>query len=604
MALDEHDLRAWVRQVASGEANRRDFIRAMLGLGLSGPLIAEMLRTHTSALAQEAHVAQRTFTPTKRGGGGTLRLLYWQAPTILNPHFAAGTKDVAASRVVYESLCSIDPDGDFIPVLAEEIPSVENGSRARDGTWTIWRLKRGVVWHDGKPFTADDVIFTWEYATDPATATTTRGGYENIRRIEKLDDHTIKVVYTEPTPRWYISGSGAGGLVLPRHLFAEHTGQNARNAPYNFKPVGTGPYKIVAFKPGDVVLYEINPHYHVANRPFFDTVELKGGGDAVSAARAVLQTGEFDFAWNTQIDKDVMERLELQGRKGAFRMFPGTSVEHIRLNRTDPWTEVDGERSSVKVPHPFFTDPLVRQAYAAAVDRRAIAEQLYGAAGQPTSNFLNAPQQFESPNTHWEFDLEKAAQLLEQAGWKRGRDSMRVKDGRRMKVLFQSSANLVRQKTQAIVKKALERIGIEVELKAVPANVFFASDPGNLDTFSHFYADMQLVSDSLGFDPQGPMRFFVSWEIAQKANNWAGRNVVRWANAEYDRLWKQAETELDPIKRATLFIRMNDLLIEDVVVIPMVWRQEVSAVSHTLRGMALSPWDSILWDLAFWYREA
>jgi peptide/nickel transport system substrate-binding protein len=342
----------------------------------------------------------------------------------------------------------------------------------------------------------------------------------------------------------------------------------------------------------------------VPNRPFFDTVELKGGGDATSAARAVIQNGEFDFASIGQIDKDVMERLAQQGRKGMFRFTAGGFVENIQLNRTDPWTEVDGERSSVQVPHPFFTDHQVRQAFALAVDRRTIAEQLYGAAGQPTSNVLNAPRQFASPNTRWEFDLEKAAQLLEQAGWTRGRDGMRVKDGRRMQVLFQSSANPVRQKTQAIVKKALERIGIEVELKAVPANVFFASDPGNLDTFSHFYADMQLVSNSLGFDPQGPMRFFVSWEIAQKANNWAGRNVVRWANAEYDRLWKQAETELDPIKRATLFIRMNDLLIEDVVVIPVVWRQEVSAVSHTLRGMALSPWDSILWDLAFWYREA
>jgi len=601
MAPDEHVLRTWVRQVATGEASRRDFIRAMLGLGLSGPLIAEMLATHTSAMAQGTRVAQRPFTPARRGGGGKLRLLYWQAPTLLNPHFAAGTKDVAASRVVYEPLFSIDPEGDFIPILAEEIPSVERGGRARDGTWTIWRLKRGVVWHDGKPFTADDVIFTWEYATDPATATTTRGGYENIRHIDKLNDHTIKVVFTNPAPRWYESGRGQ---ILPRHLFAEYRGQDARNAPYNLKPVGTGPYKIVEFKPGDVVLYEINPRYHVPNRPFFDSVELKGGGDATSAARAVIQTGEFDFAWNTQIDKDVMERLEQQGRKGSFRMFPGTSVEHIRLNRSDPWTEVDGERSSVKAPHPFFSDHQVRQACAAAVDRWAIAEQLYGAAGQPTSNFLNAPPGVQSPNTRWEFDLEKAAQLLEQAGWKRGRDGIRLKDGRRMKVLFQSSANQVRQKTQAIVKKALERIGIEVELKAVPANVFFASDPGNPDTFSHFYGDMQLVSNSLGFDPQGPMRFFVSWEIAQKANNWAGRNVVRWANAEYDRLWKQAETELDPVKRAALFIRMNDLLIEDVVVIPMVWRKEVSAFSRTLHGMALSSWDSILWDLAFWYREA
>ena len=172
-----------------------------------------------------------------------------------------------------------------------------------------------------------------------------------------------------------------------------------------------------------------------------------------------------------------------------------------------------------------------------------------------------------------------------------------------MKVLFQTSANQVRQKTQAIVKKALEQIGVEVELKAVPANVFFASDPGNPDTYSHFYADMQMSANSLGFDPQGPMRLFVSWEIAQQANNWSGQNVVRWANAEYDRLWREAATELDPVKRATLFIRMNDLLIEDVVVIPVVWRKQVSAVSHTLRGLALSPWDADLSDLAYWYRE-
>jgi peptide/nickel transport system substrate-binding protein len=600
MAVDEHALRTWARRVATGEADRRGFIRAMLGLGLSGPLIAEMLAAHRPAMAQGTRLAQPTFTPTRRGGGGRLRLLYWNAPTILNAHFAVGARDVAAARVVCEPLYSIAPDGAFIPILAAEIPSVENGGRARDGTWTIWRLKQGVVWHDGKPFTADDVIFTWEFTTDPATATVSRGMYENIRHIDKLDNHTIKVMFTGPTPRWYISG----GQILPKHLFVEYKGQNARNAPYNFKPVGTGPYKIVEFKPGDVALYEINPHYHVPNRPFFDTVELKGGGDATSAARAVIQTGEFDFAWNTQVDKDVMERLEHQGRKGTFRMFPGTSVENIQLNRTDPWTEVDGERSSVKVPHPFFSNHLVRQAFAAAVDRRTIAEQLYGAAGQPTGNFLNAPPQFQSPNTRWEFDVDKAARLLEEAGCKRGSDGIRLKDGRRMKVLFQTSANQVRQKTQAIVKKALEQIGIEVELKAVPSNVYFASDPGNPDTYSHFYADMQMAANSLGFDPQGPMRLFVSWEIAQKANNWAGRNYVRWANAEYDRLWKQAETELDPVKHAALFIRMNDLLIEDVAVIPVVWRQEVSAVSHTLRGMALSPWDSILWDLAFWYREA
>jgi peptide/nickel transport system substrate-binding protein len=99
------------------------------------------------------------------------------------------------------------------------------------------------------------------------------------------------------------------------------------------------------------------------------------------------------------------------------------------------------------------------------------------------------------------------------------------------------------------------------------------------------------------------MRQFVSWEIAQKANNWAGRNVVRWANAEYDRLWQQAKTELDPVTRAALFIRMNDLVIEDVVLIPVVSANQVFAVSQTLRGLALSSWDWSTWKLAYWYRE-
>jgi peptide/nickel transport system substrate-binding protein len=189
------------------------------------------------------------------------------------------------------------------------------------------------------------------------------------------------------------------GLILPKHRFAEYKGHSSRNAPANLKPVGTGPYKIVEFNPGDVALYAINPHYHVPNRPFFDTVELKGGGDATSAARAVIQTDEFDFAWNILVDKDVMERLEQQGRKGKFHTVPGAGVEHIQFNRTDPWTEVEGERSSLKVPHPFLTDLRVRQAYAAAVDRGTVAEQLYTAMDQATGNFLDSPKQFQSPNT-------------------------------------------------------------------------------------------------------------------------------------------------------------------------------------------------------------
>ncbi|MBI4641927.1 MAG: peptide ABC transporter substrate-binding protein, partial [Candidatus Tectomicrobia bacterium] len=530
---------------------------------------------------------------------------WWQAPTILNAHLSSGTKDFDASRVVYEPLAAFNPDGEFAPILAEEIPTLENNGLSRDGKSVTWKLKKGVVWHDGKPLTADDVVFTWEYVADPATAATTSGSYTNIDRIEKLNDHSVKVFFKEPNPFWYDAFFGGRGHILPKHLLTPYKGQESRNAPYNLKPVGTGPYKIVEFKPGDVVRYEINMQYHVPNRPFFDTVELKGGGDATSAARAVMQTGEFDFAWNMQVEKDILEQLERQGGKGKVSINPGASVEHIQINWTDPWKEVDGERASIKVPHPFLTDLKVRQAYAAAVDRKLVADELYGAAGQPSSNWLNSPARFRSPNTTWEFDPKKAAQLLDEAGWKRGPDGIRVKDGRKMKLVYQTSINPVRQKTQQIIKKTFESIGVEVEIKAVDAGVYFASDPGNPDTYSHFYTDIQMYTTGPGApDPQAWMEQFTSWQFSQKANNWAGRNITRWSNPEYDKLWNQAKGEMDPVKRAALFIQMNDMVINDVAVIPIVWRNGVSCASTKIKGMNLTTWDSNLWRLAYWHREA
>jgi peptide/nickel transport system substrate-binding protein len=579
-------------------------MRTLLGLGLTGPLAAQLLGTSASAAEAGGPAVPSPFVPTQRGGGGRLRLLWWQAPTLLNAHLANGLKDIDAARVVYEPLAGFNRQGEFVPILAAAIPSLENGDLAPDGTAVTWRLKQGVVWHDGMPFTADDVIFTWEYAADSATAAVTLSSYQQIVRIDRLDDHTVKVVFKHPTPYWYDAFFASRGHILPRHLFAPYAGQDARNVPYNLKPVGTGPYKIVAFKPGDVALFEINTQYHVPNRPFFDSLELKGGGDATSAARAVIQTGEFDFAWNLQVEKDVLERLDRQGGRGRVHIYPGAGVEHIQLNRTNPWLEVNGEFSSLDAPHPFLVDPLVRQAYNLLVDRRTIAQQLYGAAGQATSNFLDSPPRFQSAHTRWEFSPDKAANLLDQAGWRRGSDGVRVKAGGRMKLLYQTSVNPVRQKTQAIIKKAFEQAGIEVELKAVNPGVFFSSDPGNVEAFAKFHADLQMFTASPGSpDPQAHMTQFVSWEMARKANNWSGQNVVRWVNAAYDRLWKEAAMELDPVKRASLFIAMNDLVVEDVVVIPLIWRNEVVAVSQTLQGLELTTWDSNLWDLAYWYRQ-
>jgi peptide/nickel transport system substrate-binding protein len=598
--MEERELRHWIERVKDGTVTRRQFTRMMVGLGLTAPMAAQMLASAGLAQAQ----TKGAYAPTKRGGGGAVRVLWWQGATHLNPHFAGGTKDQDGSRIFYEPLGAYDPDGNIVPILAAEVPSLQNGGVAKDGTSVTWKLKRNVQWHDGKPFTADDVVFNWEYATDPATAAVTIGQYADIKSIDKVDSHTVKITFKNPTPFWSAPFCGPTGQVVPKHVFEPFKGAKSREAPANLKPIGTGPYRYADFKPGDMVKGELNPNYHAPNRPFFDTVEMKGGGDAVSAARAVIQTGEFDYAWNMQVEDDILRRME-QGGKGRVDISLGGNIEHIQLNNTDPWTEVEGERSSAKTKHAFLTDPAVRQALNVLVDRSSVQEQIYGRTGIATANFLNAPSRYVSKNTKYEFNVEKASQILEQGGWKKGSDGIRAKDGKRLKVVYQTSINAPRQKTQAIVKAAAAKAGIEMELKSVTAAVFFGSDPGNPDTYQKFYTDIQMYTTTMTQpDPQRFMDQFTSWEHASKENKWQGRNITRWKSEEYDRTWKAAEAEMDPVKRAALFVKMNDLVIQGIVVIPVVFRPRVAAISLKLRNAEQSGWDGDFWNLANWYREA
>ncbi len=592
--MTESELRQLVQRVHDGALPRRAFVQRMAVLGIAAPLVSAML-------ADEAHAQTpaSTYKPTKRGGGGALRMLYWQGPTLLNPHFATGTKDSEGARPFFEPLVYFDADARPVPVLAAELPTRANGAIAADGRSVLWKLKRGVQWHDGKPFTADDVVFNWQYATDPDAAAYTVGSYQGIKTMQKVDSHTVRVLFDAPNPLWT---TGAELQLIPKHLFDAYRGNKAREAPANLKPVGTGPYMFVDFKPGDLVRGALNPMYHLPNRPFFDSIEIKGGGDAASAARAVLQTGEYDYAWNVLVEDDLLKRMEATG-KGRVNFTPGGTTEFMQFNMADPAVEVDGERASPKSKHPVLSDPAVRQALALLLDRRAVQDFIYGRTGVATANVLNNPTPFNSPNQKTEFNVDKANALLDAAGWKKGADGVREKGGHKLRLVHQTSINSVRQKVQQIYKQACSKAGIELELKAVVASVFFSSDVANADTYGKFWADMQMYAFTRNPDPGRFMQSFVSWEASSKANKWLGLNRGRWINAEYDAAFRAADSELDPVKRAALFIRMNDLVCNDHQVVPVVFRPSVNATVRNLVA-PISAWDVSVAALHDWYREA
>lgn len=592
--LDEAALRALIEAVREGRLPRRHFVRRLAAAGLSVPVAGALLLHAGIAPAQEGF----TYRPTRRGGGGVLRILSWQGPTILNGHFSSGSKDLTAARLFYEPMAAWDIDGGLHPVLAAEIPSLDNGGIARDGLSATWRIKPGVSWHDGRPLTADDLIFTWEFVRDPAAAAFTLGTYQPITSMRKLDSHTVRVSYDKPMPYW---ADAFVNPVLPRHAFAGYMGAKSREAPASLKPVGTGPYRLLEFRPGDFVRGEANPAYHMPNRPHFDFVEIKGGGDAVSAARTVLQTGEFDAAWQLQVEDDVLQRLEAGGR-GRVHTATGGDVEYIMLNHADPWSEVDGERSSPKSRHPFLLDPAVRQALAMLVDRDAIQRHIYGRAAVATPNFLNNPERFHSRNQKSVFDIARANALLDGARWVRGSGGIRSRDGRRLKLLFHTSTNPARQKTQAVVKQAMQAAGIEMELKSTVASVYFSPDLANPDTNGKFLADLQMHTITRGGpDPGRFMELFCSWLVASRDNKWLGRNITRWRNDEYDRVFRAAETEMDPVKRAAMLIRLNDIVCDDRAVIPLLVRAKVTALSRDLRA-PISGWGIETGRIHDWYR--
>lgn len=564
------------------------------------------MKLKTLLMCAAASMALAPAAMAERGSDGEVNVIMWQAPSTMNMYLSSGTKDIIAASMSLEALAGFTPEGELFPRLAQEVPSLENGGIAEDLKSVTWKLKEGLKWSDGTPVTSADVVFTAEYCMAPEGGCAQLAKFEGVESVEAIDDLTVKVNFTEPRPDPFSAFVGGQSPIIQKAQFEQCLGAAAPTCTeQNFNPIGTGPFKVVSFKTNDVIVFEANPEYRDPEKPAFARLTMKGGGDAAAAARSVLETGEFDYAWNTQLAPDVIAGMEEQG-KGKVHAAFGSLVERIMINLTDPSSSLpEGERSTVKHPHPFLTDPAVRKALSMAIDRELLVEIGYGAAGKPTCNLVPAPEAWASPNTDClTQDIEGANALLDEAGWVPGGDGVREKDGVRLSIVYQTSVNAVRQDFQALIKQWWSEIGVETELKTIDASVFFGSDAGSPDTLHKFYTDVEMYANNFeGSNPEPYLAKFTCEKAPGPENQWQGENTSRFCDEEYDKLVAELGKTAVPEERGKLGQKLNEMLTKDSdAMIPLVYRGDASAVSNRLGGVELNAWDTQLWNVADWYR--
>ena len=538
-----------------------------------------------------------------------LTILYWQAPTLPGPYLAAGYKDRDAGAFTLEPLASYDPDGVLVARLAADIPTLTNGGLSEDLMSITWTLREGLKWSDGSDVTADDVVFTWRYCVDEATGCTAHSAFTGIASVEAVDELTVRITFEAPTTYPYNAFVSAGSPILSGTQFAGCIGAAATSCEeQNTVPLGTGPYRITDFEPNEGAEYERNPHYR-GEEPWFDRVVLKGGGDAISAARAVMEAGEADYAWNLQVAPEVLTGMQTAGHGAVVAAF-ASDTERIVINHTNPDPALGEDRSEYlggRNPHPFLTFTPIPRAMSLAIDRTLISDRLYGFAAEPTCNLIAGPPRFVSTANDGcvTQDIEGANRLLDESGvLDTDGDGIREHEGVPLRIVYQTSTNAIRQETQALIRDWWRQIGIETDLVQHDASLFFGGDPAvNPDeSYRRFFADVQMYTTGPGIDPQQYLSGLQCEQIPARDNGWGDSNVARFCNAEYDELFTALSQAGIESEREALVKGLNDILVQYSYAIPLANRGFVSAHANTLQGVRMNAWDSELWNIAEWRR--
>lgn len=479
-----------------------------------------------------------------------------QEPTVFNPLMPHIEVDDSVIYSVFDALFRITAEGQIVPNLAVEVPTQANGGISADGlSWRI-RLRDDVRWHDGAPFTANDVKFTLELIVNPNFKAWRTTGHNLVRDITVVSPTEITWRMEEPFAP-YLSFL-TETFIVPEHLLKDES--NVNEAAFNQAPVGTGAFKWGQRQAGDHVELVANPNYH-DDGPYIEKLIFKYIPDQ-TVLYTQFRSGDIDLVGNAFITPDnYHEASTLPNR--TVTLVPRSSVESIYLNQGLPQ----------------FKEKAVREALYFAIDRQSIIDILYYGVARQIETFM-PPQSFyyhENLPKH-EYNPARAAEMLDAAGWVRGADGIRTKDGVRLS--FKNSTTTgahLREQAQQFIQQSFAEIGVEMTIENMPPAVMW----GDFWRLSQFESAMVAITYLVGADPDVTTRFHTNAIAAQGGR---GSNNAQYSNPEVDKLLEEGAKTFDPEARRAIYLKVQEIIRDDLPFLPLFINTAVYGWKSNVQG--------------------
>ena len=517
-------------------------------------------------------------TGTRSRAPGVLRASLYAEPASLNPLLPTNTAENFVDSLAFDGLVTIDTHGNDVPDLAAVVPTPANGGVSKDGLTVTYHLRRNVKWQDGAPFDSGDVKFSWQAVMNPANNVVERRGYDQVRSVDTPDAYTVVFHLKQPFAPFVDTVFGESDdpfRVVPKHLLAQYP--NINQVPYNQQPIGTGPFKVARWIHGDRIEFVANPDYF-RGAPKLSQINVYVVPDG-NTQEAQLRSHDSDLV--IDIPTPNLQNLRRSPANGVTTMLaPGPSYNSLVMN----------------LSHPPLDDLRVRQAIAYAINNNRIISSLtYGTAIPASADLSDFYWAYTKDVPHYGYDPKRAEALLDSAGWVRGANGIRSKNGKELSLqLVYGQGNGTARSMGVFVQSDLKAVGIDVPIKTYTYEMLYATNAmgGILNSGKYDLGQYSWIS---GADPDDSSQWMCS------LNPPAGNNISHYCNAQVDALEKDALAHFDRARRKADYVQIQKHLASDVPAIFQYYQRRRYALSTDLQNFTPNGvsegWNAATWTL-------